>query len=226
MNMAPKEQDVFDLNYLLDSLDTITESVENHFENVARSLQDAFRQTPWLPESVKPRPAPPARSVLIIQPPLGYLEASRRWINDHRAVTAAVVAFVGTGIFIVWRRRRADRTKRRARRARTGARTEIVIISGSPLSPLTRSLSLDFERRGFVVYIPVSTLSEEQIIQTFSRSDIRPLSLDITSVRPFLTPDQTEPQAEDLIAIFNGRNCTKASHFPHNATASNTSNSS
>ena len=172
------------MTYLLDSIDTFTESVETHFENVARSLQDAFRQTPWLPDSVKPRPPPP-RSPPMVRPPAGYIEATRIWISEHQAVTAAVVAFLGTGAFIVWRRRRAEKTKRKAKRAKTGARTEVVVLAGSPLSLLTRSISLDLERRGFIVYIPVSTLSEEQVIQAFSRSDIRPLSLDITSV---LTP--------------------------------------
>ena len=57
-----------------------------------------------------------------------------------------------------------------------------MVLAGSPHSPLTRSLSLDLERRGFIVYIPVSTLSEEQVIQSESRADIRPLNMDITSV--------------------------------------------
>lgn len=100
-------------------------------------------------------------------------------------MTVAIFAFVGTGAFVViWRRRRrSNGAKRRARRAKNGSRTEVVVLAGSPYSPLTRSLSLDLERRGFIVYIPVTDFSEEQMVKSESRGDIRPLNLDIASVR-------------------------------------------
>ena len=115
--------------------------------------------------------------------PQSYLAKVQEWLLKNRAITAAVVAFIGTGSFIIWRQRRHYRQRRRAKRAANGARTEVVVLAGSPLSPLTRTLSLDLERRGFVVYIPVSTLSEEQAIRSEMRADIHPLQLDITSVR-------------------------------------------
>ena len=180
--MPSNDQDMFDIGYVQDSFNALTESIEAHFESVARSLQDTFRDTPWLPDSMKPIPKPPSRMPKALRPPAGYFEASHHWISEHRAVTAAVVAFIGTGAFIVWRRRRSDRAKRRAKRANNGARTEVVVLVGSPHSPLTRSLSLDLERRGFIVYIPVSSVSEEQTIQREARADIKALSLDISSV--------------------------------------------
>lgn len=85
-------------------------------------------------------------------------------------------------MFIVLRKRYAVKTKRRAKRTKSGMKTEFVVISGSSYSPLVKSLSLDLERRGFVVYILAGTLSEEQIVQGYGKSDIRPLSLDVTSV--------------------------------------------
>ena len=171
---------MFDISYVFESIDSFTESIEKHFESVSSSLKDTFRASPWLPDSIKPRPPPSPRRMPVV--PMGYLEASRNWVSEHRAVTAGVIAFVGTGAFIIWRRRRSDGAKRRARRAKNGSRTEVVILVGSPHSPLTRSLSSDLERRGFIVYIPVSGLSEEQLVQSESRSDIRPLNFDITSV--------------------------------------------
>ncbi len=170
------------MSNILDSVNSFTEAVDRHFEYVGRSLKDAFRDTPWLPDSIKPKPPPVPYRVPVVAMPLGYFEATRNWVSEHRAWTAAVVAFVGTSAFIVWRRRRNDRVKRRAGRAKNGSRTEVVVLAGSPHSPLTRSLSLDLERRGFIIYIPVSTLSEEQIVQSESRADIRPLNMDITSV--------------------------------------------
>ena len=185
--MPSKDDDIFDVSYLFGSIDSIAEAIEAHFDSVSRSLKDTFRSSPWLPDSIKPRP-PPSPPRRFPSMPVSYYEASLEWLSEHRAVTAAVIAFIGTGAFIVWRRRRADRAKRRAKRAKNGARTEIVVLAGSVHAPLTRSLSQELERRGFIVYIPVSSLSEEQLVQSESRGDIRPLNMDITSVRVSFKP--------------------------------------
>ena len=184
-SMPRNEHDFFNTGVIHDSFNAFTESIEEHFEFAARSLQDAFKDTPWLPEAIRPKASPPPPSPKSMNLPNGYFESSRHWISEHRAVTAAVVTFIGTGVFIVWRRRRADRAKRRAKRAKNGAKIEVIILAGSPLSPLTRSLSFDLERRGFVVYIPTSSLVEEESIQRESKKDIRALSFDLTSVGPF-----------------------------------------
>ena len=63
-----------------------------------------------------------------------------------------------------------------------GAKTEVVILAGSPYSDLTRSTALDLERRGFIVYIPVGSLDEESKIADMRVSDIRSLNFDISSV--------------------------------------------
>lgn len=182
IKMPSNEQSLFDISYLVDSVDFFTEGIERHFESVSRSLKDSWRESPWLPDYVKPLPPPPTALRAPSIPP-GYYEASRDWVLEHRAVTAAVITFVGTGVFVVWRRRRSDRAKRRAKKAKNGSRTEVIVLAGSPHSPLTRSLSRELERRGFIIYIPAGSLSEEQIIHSESRADIRPLTLDITSVR-------------------------------------------
>ena len=170
------------MNHIQDSLNALTESVEAHFEFAARSLVETFRATPWIPDYMKSTPAPPARIPKPVRPPVGYIGVSRRWVSENRAVTAALIAFIGTGAFIVWRRRRSDRAKRRAKRTKHGARTEVVILSGSPHSPLTRSVSSELERRGFIIYIPVNSVMEEQAIRRESRADIRPLNIDLASV--------------------------------------------
>ena len=116
--------------------------------------------------------------------PVGYVEAFKVWVSQHRALTAAAVAFVGTGVFVLWwRRRKPPYVKRRVHRAKNGAKTEVVVLVGSLNAPLTRSLAVDLERRGFIVYIPINDLSEEQLVQAMSRVDIRSLNMDFTSVR-------------------------------------------
>ncbi|MCJ1414356.1 hypothetical protein MMC32_000682 [Xylographa parallela] len=157
----------------------LAESVERHFDTVAASIRQTLQTTPWIPDSIKPPPAPVRRPLPIV--PRSYLAQAQDWVSRNRAIVAAIVAFVGTGTFVIWRRRRAYRQKRRAKRAANGARTEVVVLAGSAHSPLTRSIALDLERRGFVVYIPVSTLAEEQTIHAELRADIHPLSIDITS---------------------------------------------
>lgn len=77
---------------------------------------------------------------------------------------------------------RLMRKSRRAKRARNGGRSEVVVIAGSPTLPLTKSLSLDLERRGFIVYVVCSSMEDEVMVQNFSRPDVKSLSIDITDV--------------------------------------------
>lgn len=176
-----------DLDSINNEVNRITESIDKHFKAVASSLleypiassiRESIQSSPWIYERTgsTPPPSPPRQAL-----PVGYLKAAQRWVSEHRAVTAAVVAFIGTGVFVIWRQRRADRMKRRAKRAKNGSRTEVVILAGSPHSPLTKSLSLELDRRGFIVYIPVNSLSEEHVVQSEGRPDIRSLHLDVTS---------------------------------------------
>jgi len=56
---------------------------------------------------------------------------------------------------------------------------------------MTRSISLDLERRGFIVYIVCNTIEEEVLVQNESRSDIKPLMIDIVDVSsPHILPDR------------------------------------
>ena len=61
----------------------------------------------------------------------------------------------------------------------------MVVIAGSPTLPLTKSLALDMERRGFIVYIVCNAAEDENMVHTLSRPDIRPLSIDTTDVSLF-----------------------------------------
>ena len=56
------------------------------------------------------------------------------------------------------------------------------VIAGSPHEPMTRSIAFDLERRGYVVFVTVTSTEEEHVIQAEAREDIRPLWLDLTTV--------------------------------------------
>ncbi len=57
-----------------------------------------------------------------------------------------------------------------------------VVIVGSPLHPMVRSLELDLERRGFIVFTTVGTGEERQAVEAEGRGDIRALDLQIVDV--------------------------------------------
>ena len=107
-------------------------------------------------------------------------------MSKHRAVTAAVIAFVGTGGALIYYQRRYQRRRRRARRAANGARKEVVVIAGSVSSPVTKTLMLDLEKRGYIVYVVAYNIEEEEAIkvEATGRSDIRPFLVDIGDVWP------------------------------------------
>lgn len=75
-----------------------------------------------------------------------------------------------------------QRKKRGAKRASNGARKEIVVIAGSARDALTRCVALDLERRGFIVYVTVSSHEDENVLHGERREDIRTLWLDHSAV--------------------------------------------
>ncbi|KAI9835186.1 MAG: hypothetical protein M1819_002556 [Sarea resinae] len=154
----------------------IADSIDRHFESVAATLRETINSSTWIPHTAKPAPPPPAYYPPL---PVGYLERAQGWVSRNRALTAAILAFVGTSGLMIYSQNKASTRKRRARRASNGARKEVVVIAGSPHEPITRSIALDLERRGFIVYIVVSTVEEEQAVQNEARVDIRPLNIDI-----------------------------------------------
>ncbi|KAI9842715.1 MAG: hypothetical protein M1838_003013 [Thelocarpon superellum] len=161
----------------------VTETVDRHFENVALTLREALSSATWLPESARPAaplpPSPPSPSLFTAPSlPDSLYQRTQNWIMDNKTLTAAILTGVTvTGYFLLLHR--PSHTKRRARRAGNGARKEVVVIVGSPYEPISRSLSLDLERRGFIVYMVVGTPEEENCVMGESRVDIRPLNLEI-----------------------------------------------
>lgn len=127
------------------------------------------------------KPIPPTKPAVAIVS-MSRFERVQDWVSRHKILTAVVVVTCGTVIFKGYQTSRSMRKTRRAKRARNGGRTEVVVIAGSPNLPLTKSLSLDMERRGFIVYIVCNATEEENMVHSLSRPDIRPLSIDTTDV--------------------------------------------
>ncbi|KUJ24362.1 DUF1776-domain-containing protein [Mollisia scopiformis] len=156
----------------------VADYVDKHLEKVSNTLRDALSSSKWIPESARPKPPPPPprRFEMSVSPSL--LVKLQSWVLNHKILTTFIVLAIG-GVTYKVIRRKVNRKKRRAKRASNGARLEVVVIAGSPSEPITRSISLDLERRGFIVYIVCNTIEEEVLVQNESRPDIKPLMLDI-----------------------------------------------
>lgn len=157
--------------------------VDKHVDQIAETIRDTLAKSAWVPEQFRPQPPPPTP---ILALPASALEKVQDWISRHKILVGFVVLASGTVAYRTYRSSALWRKKRKARRARSGGRVEVVVIAGSPALPLTRSLSLDLERKGFIVFIVSNSHDDEQMVQSLARPDIRPLSIDITDVRPYL----------------------------------------
>ncbi|KAG9235411.1 hypothetical protein BJ875DRAFT_271063 [Amylocarpus encephaloides] len=158
----------------------VADYVDKHLNHVSNILRETLLSSPWIPESARPRPPPPPPRSLIekISPPPSMYGRVQNWVVNHKVLATVIVVAIGGATYQVIKRR-SSRRKRRAKRAGNGARLEVVVIAGSPSEPLTRSISLDLERRGFIVYIVCNNIEEEKQVQGESRPDIKPLMIDI-----------------------------------------------
>ncbi|KAM0712248.1 hypothetical protein Q7P37_011342 [Cladosporium fusiforme] len=159
---------------------SITADVERHFDLVASHLREWIPSDPAALVKSPPRRLPPPTTYQIVT----------RWMDRHRALTAALGAFtitgtVSTGIYV--QNRKANK-KRRARKSPSGARTDVVVVAGATSSPLASAVALDLERRGFVVYVATASVEEETFVRSLSRADLLPLP--ISSADPFSAQEQ------------------------------------
>jgi hypothetical protein len=59
-------------------------------------------------------------------PPRGLTDRVQDWVARNRALTAAIVAFLGTGCVLLYGNKRLNSKRRKARKAGNGSRKEIV----------------------------------------------------------------------------------------------------
>ncbi|TDZ13437.1 UPF0744 protein [Colletotrichum sidae] len=183
VNMSADDQQFLDVlsslpNQIRRYSDDLAGFINPHVEKAAEAVRETLSSTEWIPDAVRPKP--PIRHNTIEVIAISRLEKLQDWLSKHKVVTGVVVAVVGVVAYRSYRSSRFCRKTRRAKKARNGGRLEVVVIAGSPALPLTRSLSLDFERRGFIVYIVCNAQEDEHLVNTLSRPDILPLSIDTT----------------------------------------------
>lgn len=106
------------------SLD-VADSIDRHVEHAASVIRETLASQTWLPAIVKPISKNNA-VVRCSSPPQSVRERACDWMLHHRAWTAAIVGFFGTGGFLLFGSYALNTRKRKARRAANGARKEIV----------------------------------------------------------------------------------------------------
>lgn len=152
----------------------IADAIDRHLDRVSVSLRD------HMPNSWLRHPSQPLSSPVLYEPTL--YNNIQVFAKKNRKILIRVAVFLGISAYLVYRNRKAYGRKRRAKRASNGARAEVVLVAGSPNEPITRSLSLDLERRGFIVFVVCNTIEEELLVQNEGRTDIKPLMLDVANV--------------------------------------------
>ncbi|KAL9105317.1 MAG: hypothetical protein Q9227_009484 [Pyrenula ochraceoflavens] len=171
----------------------VADFVEQQSEHLASKIRDNLSADAfsWLPQVLRPEPSRTSRAFCRRTPPAPQtlLGKACTWISENRTTVACAVAFTGTTIFLIHRRRKYHSRRRRAKKNRDGSKKEVVILATNYHDPISSSVALDLERRGYIVYVTVSSQSEEKALQAEKNIDLQPLWLDLTSSVPSPSTD-------------------------------------
>ncbi|KAI9371988.1 hypothetical protein BJX61DRAFT_475127 [Aspergillus egyptiacus] len=156
----------------------VADAIDRHVDHAAGVVRDTLSHQSWLPSSVRPSP----KSRPFTPQSQSLYDRMHCWVSRNGAWSAAILAFVGTTCVLYFGSQKLRAKRRKAKRAASGGRKEIIAIAGSPHEPMTRSIAADLDRRGYIVYITVSSVEEEQLVRAENRPDIRSLWLDLTTM--------------------------------------------
>ena len=153
--------------------------MDSKADALARQIRDSVANDSWLPTGIRRAPPPPPPSFQVS--PSSSLSATLSdWLWAHHWTVALIAAGVtGSVTYNILYIKHKSSKKRRARRASNNARKEVVVISGSPHDPITKSVALDMERRGFIVFVVVNSMDDEQVVLNMGGRDMRPLNIDL-----------------------------------------------
>ncbi|KAG0153953.1 hypothetical protein PDIDSM_1332 [Penicillium digitatum] len=189
----------------------VADSIDRQVDYAAHAIKDTLAQQTWLPPTVRPARVSPR-----IRSSQGLTDRIQNWMAQNRAWTAAMLAFIGTGVVLYYGNKKLHGKRRKARRASSGARKEIVVVAGSPHEPIVRAIAMDLERRGYIVYVTVSSADEEHIIRSENRVDIKALWLDLTAASATSSsPSETHPSLQELRSLITQPQSPIAGVPPH-----------
>ncbi|EMG48799.1 hypothetical protein SBY92_004084 [Candida maltosa Xu316] len=87
---------------------------------------------------------------------------------SHNKLKYGTIFTVGLGVtaYFVSKSMTVKHGKRRVPKLANGARRDVILIVGSPTEPLTRSIAIDFEKRGFIVYITLLDANDVKYVES------------------------------------------------------------
>lgn len=102
----------------------VADSIDRQVDHAANILRDTLSQQSWLPPSI--RPTPRTYPSLGSSGPQSFTDRVQDWILRNRAWSAAIIAFASTTSILYFGGKKLHGKRRKARRALSGARKEIV----------------------------------------------------------------------------------------------------
>lgn len=154
------------------------EAIDEQSDNLANSIRSRLSTSSWIPSPARPTPLTPPSAAHYPAPDLYSRATTWAWQNRLAVGIVGATTF-GLGGYVIAQRRAARNRKRRAARAPNGARKEVVVLAGSPHDAITKSLAQDLERRGFIVFVVVNSMDDEQLVLGLGGRDVRPLNIDL-----------------------------------------------
>ncbi|KAI5304551.1 hypothetical protein KEM56_006359 [Ascosphaera pollenicola] len=159
----------------------VADKFDHNIDTLASKVKDTLHSQEWLPDTIRSGDGRSLSQIHAAQN-RSVIDSLQDWCLDHQAWSAAAAAFILTGTVMIFGNKLLYSTKKRkARRAGNGARKEIVVVAGSPHDAMTRSIALDLERRGFIVFVTTASVSEERIVKNENREDLLPLTIDLSA---------------------------------------------
>lgn len=114
-----------------------------------------------------------------IHEPLPIYASKSRWekmqdhVEDNKLYYGLGLGVISTSLIYYYKYYQPNlakpQYKRRVPKLSNGARRDVVLVIGSPTEPLTRLICLDFEKRGFIVYL---TLLDDKDIKYIESNPI------------------------------------------------------
>ncbi|KAJ5115243.1 hypothetical protein NUU61_001002 [Penicillium alfredii] len=187
----------------------VADSIDRQVDHAATVIRNTLSEQTWLPPTIRPS----TRASQSMRASQGLTDRVQNWMSRNRAWTAAMLAFVGTGFVLIYGSKKLNGKRRKARKAGNGARKEIVVVAGSPHEPMTRVIASDLERRGYIVYVTVSSADEEHIVQSEHRTDIKALWLDLTTTSS--SPSEIHPSLHEIRSLITQPQYPVAGVPPH-----------
>ncbi|KAA8893326.1 hypothetical protein FN846DRAFT_546136 [Sphaerosporella brunnea] len=155
---------------------TVADKIDEKADIAAMHIRNSLSSSTWLPSSARPPPPPPLPVRAASSPSSRLLN----WAWENKLAVAVLAATtMGISTYIIQQKQASRNRKRRARRAANGARKEVIVLAGSPHDAIVKSLSLDLERRGFIVFVVVNSMDDEQLVLSLGGRDVRPLNIDL-----------------------------------------------